>query len=132
MRFFPLLLVAIVLGACNSLGDDPIGITGTWEGVVYDPSAPSTQYPAELRLRDNGQVVTGSGFVEIPGERFEFSVIAGQFVDGNVMLDFQYNEPPFKGGIDGRLTETSPGRIEGTFQGRAQANGRVDLELVDR
>ncbi|MEM1057480.1 MAG: hypothetical protein AAGI52_18335 [Bacteroidota bacterium] len=133
LRLLPFLLAALVaLPACNSLGDDAIGITGTWEGVVFDPATPGTTYPVELRLQDNGQVVTGTGFAEIPGERFEFSVISGSFVNSVVSLDFQYDLPPFKGGLDGTLTETSPGRIEGTFQGRGAANGRVDLELVDR
>ena len=124
-----LAVLASVLPACGSLGDDDSGLTGTWEGTV---TGSEVAVPVTLRLRDNGQTVTGTGVGELPGERWEFNVIGGSFVDRNVMLDFQYEVPPFKGGLDGTLVETSPGRISGTFQGRGAANGSVEIEIVDR
>lgn len=66
------------------------------------------------------------------GIRFEFSIIEGQFADRNVNLRLHFEVPPFKGAIVGRLTETSPGRIEGTIARRGQASGEIDIELADR
>ena len=133
LRSALLAAVLLALPSCSLGGSDAIGITGIWEGEVFSAEPGATRYPVELRLTDTGQFVSGTGSVELPGERFEFSISKGSFVGGVVNLDTRFDEPPFMGGIDGSLTETSPGRIEGTFIGRDQVgNSRIDVELVDR
>ena len=53
-------------------------------------------------------------------------------MDRLVNLVLRFDGPPFQGSLTGRLVETDPGRIEGTFFGRGDANGDVEIELVAR
>ena len=129
----PVLLAALVaLPACDAGGPDPIGITGTWEGSITDANDPSARYPVTFRLTDTGQRVTGSGEYTLPEERVEFVVVNGSFFQRTVNLELQFTLPPFTGSVAGTLTETDPGRIQGTFSGRGDGNGPVDIELVAR
>ena len=129
----PLLLVALVaLPACDSGGPDAIGLTGTWEGLITDGQNAALNSPITLRLTDDGRSVNGSGVVELPDERFEFQVVNGSFVDLQVLLPLRFQQPPFEGTLAGRLTNQDPGVIEGTFSGRGNANGPVEVELVAR
>ena len=130
-------LVALVaVSACDGGGPEASGLTGTWTGVVYDAETPNaTRYPIELRLRDTGARITGSGFVdELPEGRFEFAVTNGAFLeDLTVTLELQFQQPPFIGGLSGRLTNRDPGRVEGTFSGRGTVgNSRVRIEITSR
>lgn len=122
------------LTGCGLGGPDPIGLTGTWEGEIYDAaSAAASRYPVEMRLRDNGQRVTGSGEVQrLPEGSLLFTVTDGSFVNAIVNLQLQFAEAPFSGSLSGTLVETSPGRIRGTFSGRGAANGEVEIRLVAR
>ena len=126
-----LLLAPLVLTACDAGGPDPIGITGTWEGVIMNTRL-GTSYPVTLRLTDTGERVTGSGEYTLPTERVEFTVVNGSFFQSNVNLELRFALAPFIGSLSGRLTETDPGRIEGTFSGRGDGSGDVDIELVAR
>lgn len=127
-----LVLAALtVLPACDS-GPDPIGLTGTWEGVIIDANDNSITYPVEFRLTDTGMTITGRGEYTLPEELVQFTVISGSFVDTLVNLELRFTLPPFQGTLSGRLTETDPGRIEGTFSGRGAGNGDVEIELVAR
>ena len=131
LAILPLFL--LTLPACDSLGSDAIGITGTWEGEVFEADTPQTRYPLQLRLQDTGQFVSGTGSVELPGDLFEFSLNKGSFLNGIVNLDIRFDDPPFQGAIDGTLTQESPAQIEGTFAGRGLVgNARFEIELVDR
>ena len=127
-----LLAAALALPACDSGGPDPIGLTGTWEGVIIDRNDASVTYPVEFRLTDTGQRITGRGEYTLPSELVEFTVVNGSFIDFIVRLELQFALPPFQGSLDGTLTETDPGRIEGTFSGRGAGNGDVEIELVAR
>ena len=129
-----LLAVAVVsLAACDS-GGDAVGITGTWEGEVFAATAGAPRYPVTVRFQDTGLTVTGTGVVELPGsDVFDFTVVGGTFRDGAVSLDIRFDRTPFTGSIIGRLTETSPGRIVGTFQGGGLVgDSRIDIRLTDR
>ena len=133
LALVPLVLAALVaLPACDSGGPDPVGITGTWEGFIIDGQNTSLQYPVTFRLTDSGQMVTGSGRYELPNEVVPFTVVNGSFVQTLVNLDLRFELPPFNGSLRGSLTETDPGRIEGTFSGRGAGNGDVDITLVAR
>lgn len=130
----PLLLAALVaLPACDSGGPDAIGITGTWEGVVFDPDTPGApRFPITLRLNDTGQMVTGSGTVELPEGPFTFTVVNGSFLNAIVDLRLRFEQPPFEGSISGRLTNQDPGEITGTISARGDANGDLVIELTAR
>ena len=133
-RLLPLVAAVLVaLPACSLGSDDAVGITGTWEGTVTPNGASQTSFPIRLLLTDTGANVTGTGSVELPGERFEFRISDGAFIGTVVNLDLRFDMPPFIGGLDGTLTGTSPGQITGTFSGRDQVgDSRVSIELVDR
>lgn len=128
------LVVLAVLPACDGGGSEPIGLTGTWEGEIYDPDlASAPRYPVTLRLTDTGQRVTGDGVVEdLPEGRLAFSVVDGSFVGTIVNLELLFEEAPFRGALSGNLINTDPGRIRGTFSGRGEANGEVLIEIVAR
>ena len=129
------LLAALVIAAagCDS-GSDAVGITGTWEGEVFAAAPGSPRYPVTARFTDSGATVTGTGVVELPGaDMFEFTVAGGSFDGSTVNLDLRFDSTPFRGSLIGRLTETSPGRIEGTFQGGGVVgDSRIAIELTDR
>ena len=138
-RFVPLVL-AVVLAAlpgCGFLGgSDAVGLTGTWEGVVYDAGTPNaTRYPITFRLRDTGLAVTGDGEIEdLPEGTFEFLVVDGSFAeDLSVRLTLRFAEAPFEGQLSGRLIDRDPGMIEGSFSGRGElGNGAVRIEITSR
>lgn len=138
MRRLPVLILALaalaVLPACDGGGPEPIGLTGTWEGEIYDPNdASAPRYPVELRLTDTGLRITGRGFVEdLPEGRLDFAVVDGSFIDRIVNLVLQFDVAPFRGGLNGTLVNEDPGRIRGTFTGRNEARGDVEIELVAR
>ena len=133
------LVALVVLPACDS-GADAIGVTGTWEGDVFDPNvANATRYPIELRLTDTGVQVTGRGFVDglvtddqLPNGRLDFAVTGGSFLDGDLTLNLQFALAPFMGTITGDLVNQDPGRIRGSFAGRGEANGDLVIELTAR
>lgn len=127
-----LLAASLALTACDTGGPDPIGLTGTWEGVIIDRNDASVTYPVEFRITDTGQRITGAGEYRLPNETVEFAVVNGSFIDFIVRLELQFGLPPFTGSLDGELTQTDPGQIKGTFSGRGAGNGRVEIELVAR
>ena len=133
VRLSLLAVALLALAACDS-GGDAVGITGTWEGEVFAAAAGSPRYPATVRLNDTGLNVTGTGVVELPGtDVFDFTVVGGSFSGTTVSLDTRFDRTPFTGSIVGQLTETSPGRIVGTFQGGGLVgDSRIDIRLVDR
>lgn len=132
-RLALLLAALVVLPACGLGGPDPIGVTGTWEGEVYDPDVvDAPRYPIELRLRDTGLRITGTGVVDLPGERFAFAVTDGSFLEGRLTLQLQFNAAPFVGSIAGALVNTDPGRIQGTLSARGSATGDFLIEIVSR
>ncbi|MDT7855772.1 hypothetical protein RQM47_03870 [Rubrivirga sp. S365] len=126
------LLAPLALAACDASGPDPVGITGTWEGVIKDMNDPSVEYPVTFRLTDTGTRVTGSGEYALPAERVEFTVVDGSFFQSTATLDLRFALPPFTGTVVATLTETDPGRLQGTFSGRGGGNGVLDIELVAR
>lgn len=126
------LLAPLALAACDASGPDPVGITGTWEGVIRNMNDRSVEYPVTFRLTDTGTRVTGSGEYTLPAERVEFTVINGSFFQSTVNLELRFTLPPFVGAVQGTLTETDPGRIQGSFSGRGDGNGDLDIELVAR
>ncbi|WP_420455975.1 hypothetical protein [Rubrivirga sp.] len=136
----PLALVALlVLSACDGGGPDPIGVTGTWEGVVFRPdAADAPRYPIEIRMTDTGTRITGSGVVEglpdaPPDGRFEFVIGDGSFVNGNLTLSIRYEDrPPFMGTIAGVLSNEDPAEIRGTMDGAGAARGNFVIELRSR
>ncbi len=131
-RLAPLLAVLAVLAvlpACDS-GADAVGLTGTWEGQISTPS--SAQIDVELRLTDNGRVVSGTGTVSGSGAPFRFAITDGSFVGTSVTLPFMFSETPFQGSLAGTLVDRDPGRIEGTFTGPSVLTGPVRIELVAR
>ena len=133
LALVPVLLTALLaLPACDAGGPDAIGITGTWEGFIIDGTDASLRYPITFRLNDNGVMVTGSGEYELPAEVVTFTVINGSFVETFVTLELRFLLAPFNGRLSGSLTQTDPGRIEGTFSGRGAGNGDVEIELVAR
>lgn len=123
-----------VLPACDVNGPDPIGVTGTWEGEIFDPEdASAPRYPVELRMSDNGIRISGSGFVEdLPEGRFDFDIFDGSFIDGNLTLELRFDQPPFMGSVAGVLVNRDPGRIQGTFFARGDANGNFRIEITSR
>lgn len=123
-----LLATLAALPACDS-GSDVVGLTGRWEGTV---TAQSTSYPIEVRFNDTGQAITGTGTVRVPGAPAVFSVSSGSFVGTTVSLQLMFNEAPFQGSLTGELTQTDPGRIDGTFSGPGLAGSTVQIELVSR
>ena len=134
------LAALVALPACDS-GSDAVGLTGTWEGVVYDATAAdATRYPIVFQLQDSGLRITGSGYVdELPEGRLDLAITNGQFLeDLSVQLEFLLSiggqqVPPFSGSLSGRLTNRDPGRIEGTFSGRgAVGNSLVRIEITSR
>ncbi|WP_412069134.1 hypothetical protein [Rubrivirga sp. IMCC43871] len=127
------LLALAALPACDS-GSDAIGLTGTWEGEIYDPNdATAPRYPVTLRLSDDGMRVTGNGVVaSLPEGDLPFLVVDGTFIGTLVNLTLRYDVPPFMGSLSGTLVGTDPGMIRGTFTGRGEANGNVEIELVAR
>lgn len=134
LALVPLALAALVaLPACDSGGPDAIGVTGTWEGEVYDPAvADAPRYPIELRLTDSGVRVVGTGSVELTAETVRFDVTDGTFFDGNLRLELQFDRAPFLGGITGVLVNEDPGRIEGTMSGTGEAGGEFVIEITSR
>ncbi len=135
----PLALVALLaLSACDGGGPDPIGVTGTWEGAIFradDPDGP--RYPIEIRMTDTGARITGSGVVEglpdaPPDGRFEFAIVDGSFVNGNLTLSIRYDRPSFMGTIAGVLFQEDPAEIRGTIDGAGAARGNFVMELRSR
>lgn len=130
------LALLVVLPACDSGGPDPVGLSGTWEGVVYDATTPNaTRYPISFRLTDSGLRITGSGEVsDLPSGPFTFAVVNGQFLeDLSVTLELEFTQPPFMGRLAGRLVNEDPGRIEGTFSGSGETgNSLVRIEITSR
>jgi hypothetical protein len=140
-RLASLVLALAVLAAtpgCGFLGGgaDAVGLTGTWEGVVYDATTPNaTRYPITFRLRDTGVTITGDGEIEdLPEGTFEFLVVDGAFTeDLNVSLTLRFAEAPFEGQLSGRLVNRDPGTIEGSFSGRGElGQGAVRIEITSR
>ena len=122
-----------VLPGCDGGGPEPVGLTGTWEGEIFDPNdAAAPRYPVELRLTDNGVTVRGSGSVDLPAGRADFVVTDGAFVGTIVDLDLLFEQLGRIGALSGNLIDTDPGRIRGTFNGPNEANGNVEIELVAR
>ncbi|MDX1531459.1 MAG: hypothetical protein R3362_08025 [Rhodothermales bacterium] len=130
-----LTLPLLTLAACDS-GDpeeERVGISGFWVGeLVYNPPGegePDRTFPIQLTLRDDVNTVTGSGVVELPGERLDFTVTSGLFDSRlrTVSLALQFDRPP-QGTLSGNV---SPERdfIDGTFGGPGIANGEVELSL---
>ena len=130
-RTSALLAALVALAACDSGGPDAIGITGTWEGVIIS-SQTSQTYPVTFRLTDTGQQVTGSGEYTLPNELVRFTVVDGSFVQSLVNLDLRFDLPPFIGTLSGNLVQSDPAQIRGTFSGRGDGNGEVEIELVAR
>ena len=134
----PLAVLAALAVApgCGFGGPDPVGLTGTWEGVVYDATTTNaTRYPITFRLRDTGLRITGDGFIDdLPEGRFEFLVVDGAFTeDLRVTLTLRFAEAPFEGFLSGTLTNRDPGRVDGTFSGRGElGNGAVRIEVTSR
>lgn len=126
------LAALVVLPACDSGGPEPIGITGRWEGTLTNRQDPSKVFDIELRLTDDGRVVVGSGDVDVPNDPIPFSIVEGSFVQGQVFLPLRFNRPPFQGTISGRLSQTDPAEITGTFDGPNLANGEMVVELRAR
>lgn len=141
-RLAACLLALLVAPGCGfGGGPDPVGLTGTWEGVVYDATTEgATRYPIEFRLTDTGTRITGTGFVDdLPEGRLDLDVYDGLFAeDLTVRLDFLLSVdgqgvPPFNGALSGRLTNRDPGTIEGSFSGRGElGNGEVRIEITSR
>ncbi|MAQ94878.1 hypothetical protein B1759_10010 [Rubrivirga sp. SAORIC476] len=134
LAVLPLLLATILaLPGCDS-GSDAVGVTGTWEGVVYRAEIPDApRYPITIRMRDTGVQITGQGFVEdLPDGRFDFVIYDGSFLDGNLTLDIQYDRVPFLGTVAGVLTNEDPGEFRGTFDGAGDARGSFIIELTSR
>lgn len=134
-----LVLAALVaVSGCGFLGggSEAVGLTGTWEGVVYDATTQgATRYPITFRLRDTGVAITGDGEIEDLAEgAFEFLVVDGSFTeDLNVRLTLRFSEAPFEGQLSGRLVNRDPGTIEGSFSGRGElGNGAVRIEITSR
>ena len=123
-----LVLFAFVAFSCDS-GSDAIGITGDWEGELVGTAA---TYPVTVTFRDTGQRVTGAGRVDLSDGPFTFDVTNGTFVDGIASLDLRFDGFPPTGQITATLTQTNPGVLDGTFQGRGEANGSLRIELVNR
>ncbi len=141
MRRLPLLALVVALAAlpgCGFLGggSDAVGLTGTWEGVVYDATTQgATRYPITFRLRDTGVTITGDGEIEdLPAGTFEFLVVDGAFTETlDVSLTLRFAEAPFEGQLSGRLVNRDPGTIEGSFSGRGElGNGAVRIEITSR
>ena len=132
MRRAALLVSALAalaaLPGCDS-GSDAVGLTGRWEGTL---TAESASYPVEVRFNDTGRSITGTGTVLAPGDPVAFSVRSGSFVGTTVNLQLAFGEAPFQGSLTGELTQTDPGRIDGTFDGPRTFDGRVQIELVAR
>ena len=129
MRRLSLCLVLLIAAAgCDSSGD-AIGITGEWEGDLVGSGG---TYPVEVTFRDSGQRVTGAGSVDLSDGTFAFDVTNGTFADGVAALDLRFDGFPPTGQITATLTQTDPGVLEGTFQGRGEANGALRIELVSR
>ena len=136
-RLVPALaLVALfTLSACDSGGPAPIGVTGTWEGVVFDPNIEGApRYPITVRMNDNGIEVSGQGTVrDIPEGDLAFFIDRGSsFVEGRLTLALRFDRPPFIGSLAGVLVNEDPGRIEGTLQGSGSARGDVRIEITSR
>ncbi|PAP75424.1 hypothetical protein [Rubrivirga marina] len=134
-----LVLAALVaVSGCGFLGggSEAVGLTGTWEGVVYDATTQgATRYPITFRLRDTGVAITGDGEIEdLAQGTFEFLVVDGSFTeDLNVRLTLRFSEAPFEGQLSGRLVNRDPGTIEGSFSGRGElGNGAVRIEITSR
>lgn len=131
-------VAAVALPACDGSGPDPVGVTGTWEGVVFRADTPDgPRYPVEIRMTDTGRQITGSGVVEglpdaPPDGRFEFAIIDGSFANGNVTLNIRYDRPPFIGTIAGVLSNEDPAELTGTIDGAGSARGNFVIELRSR
>lgn len=133
VRLVVVAVAIVALSACGFGGPDPIGVTGTWEGEVYDPNdSDAERYPIEIRLRDTGLRITGTGFVDLPDERFDFAVVDGSFLEGRLTLVLEFDAAPFRGSMAGVLVNTDPGRIEGTLSARGTANGDFLIEITSR
>ncbi|MGB3542007.1 hypothetical protein [Rubrivirga sp.] len=132
----PLALVALLtLSACDSSGPDAIGVTGVWEGVVFDPVVEGApRYPVTVRMTDNGVEVAGQGTVrDIPEGDLAFFIDSGSsFVEGRLFLRLAFDRAPFIGSLSGVLVNEDPGIIEGTLQGSGSARGDFQIELRSR
>ncbi len=121
-----------VVSGCDA-GADAIGLTGTWEGEIYDAAdSDAPRYDVTLRLSDNGQSVSGTGTAGSNAGDQTFSVSGGSFVGTAVTLPLFFASEPIPGRLTGTLTNQTPGRIEGTFSGPADLDGDVRIELVAR
>ena len=133
-----LLSVAAVLAmlaslpACD-LGEDPIGLTGRWDGeVVVGTGAAAVRYDVSLRLSDTGRAVTGTGTVGSASGELPFAVSGGTFIGTSVTLPLAFASDPIPGSLTGTLVNQDPGRISGTFSGPSDLDGNVQIELVAR
>ena len=129
MRRFSLLALLVLSASGCDFGSDAIGITGDWEGELVGTDG---TYPVAITLRDSGQRVTGAGRVDLRDGPFAFDVTNGTFVDGVATLDLRFGGFPPAGQITATLVQTDPGILDGTFQGRGEANGSLRIELVSR
>ena len=136
MRYVPprrfglalLALLVVTQAACDS--GDPnggrVGISGHWAGTLTNLNDPSQVYAIDLTLVDTISNVTGSGFVDLPGERITFTGI-GLFSGSLLNLTVTYNRPP-PGSLSCNVSAARDA-MTGTMSGPGLVNGNVDMML---
>jgi len=122
-----LLLAALLVGACDSGGENDVAsISGTWRGTV-DRQGTSFVVVLSLRQFQSGQaadVVRGSGNIQADTETFNFSINSGTFApsSNSITLPQQY-EGGRTGQIRGAVGEDRETMTVMLFGGPVSFNG---------